>query len=72
MSGNTLRLGRLFNIEVKLDYSWFIISDFYTKAGFIHYAHERDRCVSDDPPSGAQGRLFRSHLLPFNQNRSGV
>lgn len=25
MSGNTLRLGRLFGIEVKLDYSWFII-----------------------------------------------
>lgn len=25
MSGNTLRLGRLFGIEVKLDYSWFVI-----------------------------------------------
>lgn len=25
MSDNTLRLGRLFGIEVKFDYSWFII-----------------------------------------------
>ena len=24
MIGNTLRLGRLFGIELKLDYSWFI------------------------------------------------
>lgn len=37
MSGSTLRLGRLFGIELKLDYSWFIIFALVTWSLARHY-----------------------------------